>query len=85
MEGGSLKKCRFIFWKSNKAGFKKHLMRLIVIEDGIDRDWYDCHVYLNPNAKNKSELADFYLDTLNGGYDDPGILGSFLDYMSGVL
>ena len=63
----------------------KNLAGIIVIEDGIDRDWYDCHVYLNPNAKNKSELADFYLDTLNGGYDAPGILGSFLDYMSGAL
>lgn len=61
----------------------KHLAGIIIIEDGIDREWYRCHVLKNPNALHKCELADFYLETLNCGYDDLGILGSFLEYMGG--
>lgn len=63
----------------------RSLAGFIVIDDGIDKDCYQCHVYMNPNATHKNKLADFYLDTLNCERDDLGILGSFLEYMGGAL
>jgi hypothetical protein len=71
------------FIENKKA--MKNLAGFIIIDDGLDRDWNECRIYMNPNANRKSELADFYLETLNCGRDDLGILGSFLDYMSGAL
>ena len=63
----------------------KNLAGFIVLDDGLDRDWYRCHTFMNPNAAHKSSLADFYLETLNCGREDLGILGSFLDYMGDSL
>lgn len=63
----------------------KNLAGFIVIDDGIDKDWYQCHTFMNPNAAHKNSLTDFYLDTLNCGREDLGILGSFFDYLGGSL
>lgn len=71
-------------FEENKKAMK-NLAGFIIIDDGLDRDYSHCRVYMNPNAAHKNELTDFYLETLNCGRHDFGILGSFLEYMGGAM
>lgn len=66
-------------FEENKKAMK-NLAGFIVIDDALDRDWRFCQTFMNPNVAHKSNLVDFYLDTLNCSRED-GILSSFFDYM----